>query len=182
MALLKIAKLGNPILRQLAAPVTAEECETPQFQKFLDDMVETMRTLDGVGLAAPQVFQSKQAVVIESAGNTRYPNAPDLSLLILLNPVFTFISEEKQEGWEGCLSLDNLRGKVVRSLKVAVKGYDRTMRPLQLDAEGFMAVVLQHEIDHLHGKVFVDRMTDLTTLTHMAEFDKYWNKEPTTVG
>jgi peptide deformylase len=182
MALLKVAKLGNPILRQVAAPVTAEECEAPQFQKFLDDMVETMRTLDGVGLAAPQVFHSKQAVVIESTGNTRYPNAPDLSLLILLNPVFTFMSEEKQEGWEGCLSLDNLRGKVVRSLKVAVKGYDRTMRPLQLDAEGFMAVVLQHEIDHLHGKVFVDRMTDLTTLTHMAEFEKYWIKEPTTVG
>jgi peptide deformylase len=182
MGLLKVAKLGNPILRQVAAPVTPEECESPQFQRFLDDMVETMRALDGVGLAAPQVFQSKQAVVIESTGNPRYPDAPDLSLLILLNPVFTFMSEEKQEGWEGCLSLDNLRGKVVRSLKIAVKGYDRTMRPLQLEAEGFMAVVLQHEIDHLHGKVFVDRMTDLTTLTHMAEFEKYWIKEPTTVG
>jgi peptide deformylase len=182
MGLLKVAKLGNPVLRQVAAPVTPEECESPHFQKFLDDMVETMRTLDGVGLAAPQVFQSKQAVVIESTGNPRYPNAPDLSLSILLNPVFTFMSEEKQEGWEGCLSLDNLRGKVVRSLKVSVKGYDRTMRPRQIEAEGFMAVVLQHEVDHLHGKVFIDRMTDLTTLTHMAEFEKYWIKEPTTVG
>jgi peptide deformylase len=182
MALLKVAKLGSPVLRKIAAPVTPRECETPEFQRFLDDMIETMRTLDGVGLAAPQVFESKQAIVIEANANPRYPGAPDLSLRVLINPLFTFMSEEKQEGWEGCLSLDNLRGKVVRSLRVAVRGFDRTMRPVELEAEGFLAVVLQHEIDHLNGKVFLDRMTDLTTLSHLAEFERYWMKDPAPVG
>jgi len=182
MALLKVAKLGNPILRKVAESVAPSECETPQFQRFLDDMVETMRTLDGVGLAAPQVFSSKQVIVIEVQANPRYPNTPDFSLLVLLNPTFTFMSDEKQEGWEGCLSLDNLRGKVTRSLRVSVKGADRHMRPLELDAEGFLAVVLQHEIDHLNGRIFIDRMTDFTTLTHLPEFEQYWSTEPAAVG
>jgi len=182
MALLKVAKLGNPILRRIAEPIAASECETAQFQRFLDDMIETMRALDGVGLAAPQVLCSKQVIVIESEANSRYPQAPDLSLLVLLNPAFTYLSEEKQEGWEGCLSLENLRGKVVRSLRVSVKGVDRQMRPLEFDAEGFLAVVLQHEIDHLNGTVFIDRMTDFTTLTHLPEFEQYWSTKPAAVG
>lgn len=177
VALLKVAKLGNPILRKISSPVTPEEGKSYEFQTFLDDMVETMRTLHGVGLSAPQVFQSKQVVVVESTNNARYLNAPALSLLILINPTFIYMSEETQEGWEACLSLENLRGKVVRSMCVAVKGYDRQMHPIELKSEGFTAVVLQHEIDHLNGKVFPDRMTDLTTLSHLAEFEQYWTKE-----
>lgn len=182
MAILKIAKLGNPILRKIAAPVAAAECQDPAFQHFLEDMVETMRKVDGVGLAAPQVFVSKQIIVIEANANPRYPNAPDLSLLIMLNPTLTYLSDEKNEGWEGCLSVDNLRGKVVRSVRVGVKGFDRYMRPMELEAEGFLATVFQHEIDHLNGKVYLDRMKDFSTLTHMAEFERFWVTQPAEVG
>lgn len=182
MAILKIAKLGNPLLRQVAAPVTSAEAQDPIFQHFLEDMVETMRKLDGVGLAAPQVFESKQVIVIEANANPRYPDAPDLSLLILLNPTFTHLSEEKMEGWEGCLSVDNLRGRVVRSARVGVKAFNRHMEPVEIEAEGFLAIVLQHEIDHLNGKVFLDRMKDFSTLTQLAEFERYWVRDPAEVG
>ncbi len=174
MAVLKVAKLGNPILRKIAAPLTADECKDPKFQIFLDDMVETMEKLEGIGLAAPQVFQSKQAVVLRSTSNTRYPEAPDHPLMILINPVLSDHSEEMIEGWEGCLSVDNLRGKVCRHRKVKLTAFDREMKPLAFEAEGFPAVVLQHEIDHLLGKVFLDRMSDFSSLTHLAEFDEYW--------
>jgi peptide deformylase len=174
MAILKIAKLGNPILRKIAEPVTPAESQDPAFQAFLEDMTETMRKLDGVGLAAPQVFQSKQVIIVEVNSNSRYPAAPDLPLSILLNPTLTFLSEEKAEGWEGCLSVENLRGKVVRSVRVGVTGFNRYMEPMAFEAEGFLAVVLQHEADHLNGKVFLDRMKDFSTLTHLAEFDQFW--------
>jgi len=174
MAILKVAKLGNPILRKTALPVTADECQDPKFQLFLDDMVETMEKLDGIGLAAPQVFQSKQAVVLKSTGNARYPEAPDQPLMILINPVLSDHSEDLIEGWEGCLSVDDLRGKVWRHKKVKLTALDRHMQPLSFEADGFLAVVLQHEIDHLLGKVFLDRMRDFSTLTHLAEFDEYW--------
>ena len=169
MSLLKIAKLGRPVLRRSAQPVTASEYHTPEFQKFIDDMVETMWTLDGVGLAAPQVYRSKQVIVVGTHHNFHHSNNPDLPTLILLNPAITFMSEEKREGLEGCISLDNLRGKVARSIRTRVTGYDRKMKPLEIDAEGFLSVILQHEIDHLHGKVFIDRMTDLTTLSLRGE-------------
>ena len=161
--------MGRPVLRKIAQPVTVSEFHTPELQKFLDDMVETMWMLDGVGLAAPQVYRSKQVVVVGSHHNFRHSNNSDLPTLILLNPAITFMSEEKREGLEGCISLDNLRGKVARSIRIRVTGFDRKMKPLELEAEGFLAVILQHEIDHLHGKVFIDRMTDLTTLSLRGE-------------
>lgn len=179
MPILKVAKLGNPILREIAQPVSPAEAQDPVFQSFLEDMTETMRKLDGVGLAAPQIFQSKQIIITEVNSNPRYPSASDLPLLILLNPIVTPLSEEKSEGWEGCLSVDNLRGKVVRYTRVGVTGFNRYMEPMAFEAEGFFAVVLQHETDHLNGKVFLDRMKDFSTLTHLAEFDHYWMSRPT---
>jgi peptide deformylase len=175
MAILDVAKLGNPILRRKARPVSVQESQTSVFQLFLDDMVDTMREKDGVGLAAPQVFQSVQAIVIESDENPRYPADPSLSLLVMLNPVITVYSDETIEGWEGCLSLDNLRGRVVRSKKIHVDGFNRFMDPISMDADGFLAVVFQHEIDHLNGTLFIDRMQDFHTLTHLPEYDLYWS-------
>jgi peptide deformylase len=156
MALLKVAKLGKSVLRKIARPVTESEFHTPEFQQFLDNLVETMRHLKAVGMAAPQVYRSKRVIVLESPGNP---------LLILLNPKITFFSEEGDEALEGCVSLDNLRGKVFRSSRVKVVCFDREMKPVELDAAGYFARVLQHEIDHLDGKVFTDRMTDLTSLS-----------------
>ena len=174
MAILKIAKLGSPILRKIAEPVREDECRTPEFQVFLDDMVETMEKLDGIGLAAPQVFQSKQVVVVKPTGNARYPSVPDYPLMILINPELTNHSEEMVEGWEGCLSVENLRGKVMRHTKVHLSGFNREMEPLAFEVSGFLAVVLQHEMDHLLGKVFLDRMRDLSTLTQLEEYSRYW--------
>lgn len=174
MAILDVAKLGNPILRRIAEPVTLDEIKDRTFQIFMDDMIETMRKMDGLGLSAPQVFRSKQVIVIASEDNPRYPDTPDLPLLILLNPSMTHLSEERIEGWESCLSVKDLRGKVPRHIKIFVEGFDRNMKPLAFEAEGFLAIVLQHEIDHLNGKVFLDRMKDFSTLTHMDEFERYW--------
>ncbi len=176
MALLKIAKMGNPILRKISEPVSKKDIESVDFQRFLDDMIETMRDEDGLGLAAPQVHVSKQVVVIESLDDDRTPDAPPFPLLVLINPVFKYLSKEIRTGWEGCLSLDNLRGKVTRSRAVKLEALDRNGSPVVLDWEEFPAVVLQHEIDHLRGHLFVDRMKDMTTLTHLGEFHRYWIK------
>lgn len=176
MAILKVSKLGNPVLRQKARPVDPKEIPTPEFQRFLDDMVETMREYDGVGLAAPQVHVSRQAAVIEVKGSRRYPDSPEIPLLVVINPQVLSMSEEREIGWEGCLSVDNLRGQVPRATRMTVKALDRRGRELTLKASGFLAVVLQHEIDHLNGHVYLDRMTDLSTLCHMREFYRHWVK------
>jgi peptide deformylase len=177
MSILKVAKLGNPVLRQAAANLTAEEINSPYIQKLIDDIVETMRDYEGVGLAAPQVHESKQIVVIESAGSMRYSGAPDIPLTILINPVITWYSDEKAEGWEGCLSVGDFRGVVSRSTSVKVDALDRKGKKVSIDASGFFAIVLQHEIDHLNGIVFLERMKDLKNLSFLKEYERYWAKE-----
>ena len=128
MAVLKIAKLGNPILRQIAEPVDLSELtgsQNDEIQGFIDDLIDTMRVEDGVGIAAPQVSRSIQIVVVEYAGNERYPGKEDIQLLVLINPVITRYSEEVAEGWEGCLSLENLRGLAQRSIDITVEAFNR---------------------------------------------------------
>ena len=180
MALLRVAKLGDPILRQKTKLVDLEvlRSQDNKIQALIDNMIETMREEDGVGLAAPQVFQSLRLVVIGSSFNERYPEAPNIPLTVLVNPSIKCYGEEKALGWEGCLSLKDLRGLVPRSKKITVEYFDREGNPITVNAEGFLAVVLQHEIDHLHGKVFLDRMTDFSQLAYIEEFEKYIaNKE-----
>jgi peptide deformylase len=180
MAELTIAKLGNPILRQIAQPVDLEVLTGPdnhEIQAFIDDLIEIMRVEDGVGIAAPQVSRSIQIVIVEYAGNERYPDKDDIQLMVLVNPKITRYSKEIEEGWEGCLSLENLRGLVQRSTEVTVEAYDRDGKKMVIDAEGFLAIVLQHEIDHLNGKVFLDSMNDMTKLCFLDEYSKYWVDE-----
>jgi peptide deformylase len=176
MSILKTSKLGNPILRQVAKEIPLSDLKSPVIQKLIDDMIETMHEYDGVGLAAPQVHESKQLAVIEVHNSKRYPWAPNVPLLVLVNPVFLSKSEETIEGWEGCLSVEGFRGKVPRSKKVSVRFWDRNGKEQALDAEGFPAVVIQHELDHLAGKVFLDRMRDLSTLAHLKEYERFWMK------
>ncbi len=184
MASLEIARLGNPLLRQVAKPVDLKDLADPnsEIQPFIDDMVETMKTEGGVGLAAPQVSRSIQIVILEYDDNERYPGNPEIPLTVLINPVITKYSEEIVEGWESCLSLIDFRGLVPRSTEVVVEAYDRQGNKLRIEAEGFLAVVLQHEIDHLIGKVFIDRMTDMTKLSYIKEFDEYWVEEKVADG
>ena len=182
MANLNIAKLGNPILRRKAEPVSREELEKPETQKLIDDMIETMKMEEGVGLAAPQVFCSQQIVVLGFEENKRYPDTDAIPFMVLVNPEFTYLSDEKVEGWEGCLSLDNLRGMVPRSQHVKLKALDRNGKKIQIEAHDFLARILQHEIDHLHATVFIDRMRDFSTLTHLKEFETFWVKAASPVA
>jgi|TARA_Y100000031_G_C8102439_1_gene329345 peptide deformylase len=174
MAILKVARLGHPVLRKTADKVDIEKISFEEIQRLIDDMIETMLEHDGIGLAAPQVHQSLQISVIESDNNPRYPEAPKIPLTILINPEFTYMSDETVEGWESCLSVEDLRGKVPRSKEVNVSAFNRAGEKIVLEASGFIAIVLQHEIDHLNGMVYLDRMKDFQTLSHMKEFEKYW--------
>jgi peptide deformylase len=177
MALLKIARLGHPVLRQVALPVEANELKSPVFAEFIDSMVETMRESDGVGLAAPQVYVSKRVAVIEvKAPNPRYPQMAGVPLTVLVNPQIVTHSAEQEIDWEGCLSIPDLRGRVPRWASVELKALDRMGNPLHFTANGFHARVIQHELDHLDGIIFPERMKDLSTLTYLAEFQKFWMK------
>jgi len=175
MALLKIARLGHPVLRQQAASVEESEIKSTAFARFVDDMIDTMRESDGVGLAAPQVYASKRLAIVEVKGpHPRYPNQAEVPLTVLINPVVVSHSEELEQDWEGCLSIPDLRGRVPRWKSVQVRALNRTGEPIEILANGFFARVIQHELDHLDGVLFLERMSDLTTLTHLREFQKFW--------
>lgn len=177
MAILKIAKLGNPVLRQVAKPVGLNDLAENAMQTFIDDMIETMHHEGGVGLAAPQVNRSVQIVVLEYAENERYPDEVSIPLTVLANPVLSDYSQETKEGWESCLSLVDFRGLVPRSTTVTLNAYDRQGKKIQKTVSDFEAVVLQHELDHLKGFVFLDRMKDLTQLSYQEEFEEFWLKK-----
>ena len=174
MAILKVAQLGHPVLREPSHSVPAERIATPEFQRFIDDMIETMREYDGVGLAAPQVHVPWRVATIEVAGNPRYPGAPQVPLTVLVNPEIQAVDEAKVVDWEGCLSVPGLRGKVPRRRLLDVVALDREGTPITWRAEGFAARVVQHEVDHLDGRLYLDRMEDLLTLTHLHEFARFW--------
>ena len=173
--MLKIAKLGNPILRKAAAPVDPKAIKSIELQQLIDDMFEVMYDEPGIGLAAPQVSRSIQLVVMGCKDEGGFPET------VLINPSIVYYGPEQVENWEGCLSVDGLRGKVTRPSVVRVKGLDRKGKSLDFEAAGLFAVCIQHELDHLIGKVFLDRMNDMSTLTQLPEFKKYWQNEPTNV-
>ena len=173
MAILKVARLGHPILRQIAEPVSPEAIASPEIQRLIDDMLETMAEYDGAGLAAPQVHVSRRIVIYGVQGNPRYPDAEDVPLTVLVNPKITPTTTEMVEDWEGCLSVPDLRGRVPRHTLVKVDAYGRDGRKLQFAADGFHARVVQHECDHLDGTVYLDRMRSMESLSFLPEFQRY---------
>lgn len=174
MAILKVARLGHPVLRQAAEPVPVGEIRAPETQRLIDDLIETMREYDGAGLAANQIHTLKQICVIEVLENPRYPDAPPIPLTVVINPVVTPLGDEMEEGWEGCLSVPDMRGVVERYTAVRLQCHDRQGQHVDLIAKEFFARVIQHETDHLNGIVYLDRMRDLSTLAHIAEWNKHW--------
>ena len=172
--ILKVSRLGNPVLRMKAQPVEPGKIVTPRFQEFLRDLFETMQEYDGVGIAAPQVHFSVQAAVIQLESNARYPKAPKIRRTVLINPQVRPVGKATEEDWEGCLSVDGFRGLVPRWREVEVKAYNERGELVRFRAKGFFARVVQHEWDHLQGKVFLDRMKDLKSLTHLKEYARYW--------
>jgi len=162
MAVREILKMGDARLLRVAQPV--REFGTPQLRELIEDMFDTMAAARGVGLAAPQVGEDLQLVIFGVERNDRYPDAPTVPTTVLLNPVITPLSDEMEEGWEGCLSVPGLRGVVPRYWRIRYSGFDPDGQPIEREAEGFHARVVQHECDHLIGRLYPTRMRDLTKL------------------
>lgn len=173
MALRKIATLGHPVLRQTARELSREQLLAPDMQRFIDDLIETMRDANGAGLAAIQIYEPVQICAIEVHDNPRYPYKPNIPLTVLVNPRITPLSETTFENFEGCLSVPNLRGRVRRFAEVRVEAWDRAGQPLDMTVRGLSAGTYQHEVDHLHGTVFLDRLIDSRSLCTWEHFDRY---------
>jgi peptide deformylase len=171
--ILKVARLGHPIVRTSARPVTVDEIKSHDFQLLIDSMVETMYEYIGVGLAATQIHLPIQIAVLQVERNPRYPEAPPVPLTVLINPVVTILDDKLIDGYEGCLSIPDMRGLVPRFTKLRVQALGRDAQPQDIVAEGFHARVIQHETDHLKGEVYLDRMRGMRTLSHLAEFQRY---------
>ena len=171
MSILKVARMGHPVLRERARPLDPTEVRTSTFQKLIDDMIETMAEYEGIGLAAPQVHEGVRLFVagVEGSGD-------NLKVVPFINPVITPIGEETIEDWEGCLSIPDIRGRVPRAREIDVKAYDHKGRRITLRARGFTARVIQHETDHLDGVLFFDRMRTFESLTFLDEYSRYWAK------
>ena len=170
MAILKVAQIGHPILRQKARTVPLEELRTPGFQAFIDSMIETMHDAAGAGLAANQVHEPVRVCVMEVKDNPRYPYKPNIPLTVLINPVLTPLSETKFENYEGCLSVPDMRGMVRRFVELRVQAVDRLGEPIDRVVRGITAGTFQHECDHLDGTLFIDRVEDPRTLCTWKEF------------
>ena len=174
MALMKILQVGHPTLRKQAPPLCVEELSTERWQVFIDDLIETMRHANGAGLAATQVGELAQICAIEvRANNPRYPEKEPIPLTVLVNPVITVLDDSTLTTYEGCLSVPNIRGQVTRSAHIQIDFLDRNGVPNQRIAQGIQAVTYQHECDHLAGKLFLDNVTDPTTLTTWENFDSF---------
>jgi len=173
VALRKIAVIGHPVLRERARELTREELAAVQMQSFIDDLVETMRDANGAGIAANQVYEPVRICVVEITNNPRYPYKPNWPLTILVNPVVSATTDETFLNFEGCLSVPNLRGQVPRFTRARVRAWDRVGREVDFEVNGLSAGTFQHEVDHLDGKLFVDRVVDTRTLCTWTEYERF---------
>lgn len=174
MAIRKIARMGHPVLRKLAREIPVEEIRNPPVQGLIDDLIETMKEYQGLGIAAPQVHESVRLTVIElPQKSARYPGTLSSPLFILINPKIVPLTEEEEGHWEGCLSVPGIRGFVERPRKIRVDFFDRDAHPQSIEAEGFLATVFQHECDHLDGRLFIDRIADPLKLSFIEEFRRF---------
>jgi peptide deformylase len=173
MSVRQIVTVGHPVLRERARDVTAEELATPETQRFIDDLIDTMRHANGAGLAANQVGVPMRIAAIEVGDNPRYPYKPRIPLTVVVNPVIEPIDDELVEINEGCLSVPNLRGSVMRHVNVRVRYLDRDGVAHDEVKRGLTAGTFQHETDHLNGVLFLDRVTDPHTFTTWEQFELF---------
>ncbi len=177
MTIRKIAQIGHPVLRLRARELTQEEARSADIQRFIDDLVETMRDANGAGLAATQIYEPIRVCAIEVGDNPRYPYKPRIPLTILINPVIEPLGDETFLNYEGCLSVPNLRARVRRHAHVRVRAWDRDGAPWEREVKGISAGTFQHEVDHLDGRVFVDRIEDPSSITTWDNFDRHHKAE-----
>jgi peptide deformylase len=175
MAVRVLRTIGDPFLRARASDVELSFLETPAFAELVTDLVDTMHAEGGIGIAAPQIGESVRIAVIEiDASSTRYPDMQAFPRTLFVNPRVSVIDETEQGYWEGCLSVPGLRGFVSRPRAVRVDYLDASGSACSLDAAGFLATVLQHELDHLDGVLFVDRVRDTTRLATVENYARFW--------
>jgi len=173
MSVREIVTIGDPVLREPAREVAAGELGSDAVQTLIDDMIETMRDADGAGLAAPQVGVSKRIAVIEvREGNPRYPYKPPIPLTVIVNPELTPLDPTTFATNEGCLSIPNLRGDLERFENIGARWLDRDGEPHEEARRGLTAGTFQHEVDHLDGILFVDRMADMSSLSTWEQFER----------
>ncbi len=181
MSILKVARMGHPVLRACARPLERQEIKSARVQTLIDDMIETMLEYRGVGLAAPQVHESLRLFValLEEAdrASDRADEGTEQDPIVVINPQLTVVDDEIVEDWEGCLSIPDIRGRVPRARAVSVRALDRRGNPFELRESNFSARVVQHETDHLDGVLFFDRMRRFESLTFLEEYAKHWRKD-----
>jgi peptide deformylase len=169
MSILKVARMGHPVLREKARAIEPKELKTVPLQRFIDDMIETMQEYSGVGLAAPQVHEALRVFVAHLDPEGRGAGEP----MAVINPEIEIVGNAMIEGWEGCLSIPDIRGRVPRAAEIRVRALDRHGKRIEINARDFPARVIQHETDHLNGILFFDRMRSFESLTYMEEFSRY---------
>jgi peptide deformylase len=176
MSILKVARMGHPVLRAKARPLEKSEIRSATIQKLIDDMLDTMAEYHGVGLAAPQVHEGLRIFVAAlDAGDD--DDEEDIVPIAVVNPEITVVGTDVVEDWEGCLSIPDIRGRVPRAREIKVRALDRNGARIELAAHNFSARVIQHETDHLDGVLFFDRMKSLASMTFLDEYARYWRKD-----
>ena len=170
MSTLDIINIGHPTLREIATEVPVDEIQSEPVQSFIDKLIATKRKANGAGIAANQVDNTWRIFVVEVGNNPRYPYKPDYPLTVMINPKVTFLTEERFENFEGCLSIPNLRGVVHRCPIVRVEGYNRDAKKVDFEVRGISAGTFQHEDDHLDGVLYTDKLIDSKTLCTWDEF------------
>ncbi|MDD9938398.1 MAG: peptide deformylase [Myxococcales bacterium] len=179
MAIRKVARMGHPVLRQPTRELSREEIRAPETRALVRDMIETMHEYGGVGLAAPQVHEPVRLAVLEvDAESARYPADDEQPLLVVFNAHVTVLDETPFGFWEGCLSVPGLRGYVERPSRIRVDYQDHEGEQRALEAQGFIATVFQHELDHLDGVLYVDKVKDPSRLAFIEEYQRYHMEAP----
>ena len=173
MSVREILHVGNPLLRKRSREISRDELASPEMQQLIDDLVDTMHAANGAGIAAPQVGELVRITTIEVTKNPRYPYKPPIPLTIVVNPVIEFLDDELVEVNEGCLSVPNMRGNVMRHVNIRVRYLDRFGVEHDEIKRGLTAGTFQHEIDHLDGLLFLDRVADTRTLTTWEQFERF---------
>jgi len=175
MSILKVARMGHPVLRAKARAVDRSEIKGAAIQKLIDDMIDTMVEYHGVGLAAPQVHEGVRLFVAALDADTDEGERQDP--IAIINPEITPVGSDIVEDWEGCLSIPDIRGRVPRARAITVRAFDRKGDRIEINAHDFAARVIQHETDHLNGVLFFDRMRSFDSLTFLEEYSRYWVKD-----
>jgi peptide deformylase len=173
MTVRDILHVGNPLLRERSREVTLDELASPEMQQLIDDLVDTMHAANGAGIAAPQIGELVRIATIEVNHNPRYPYKPPIPLTVVVNPIVEMLDDELVEINEGCLSVPNMRGNVMRHVNIRVRYWDREGNEHDEVKRGLTAGTFQHELDHLDGLLFLDRVADTRTLTTWEQFEKF---------